>query len=303
MTMIDLFAVEPTAFEDCKDLKLLLGQVGFHRGRMIARCPKQWIRSVLESVSGSRRTEFVEILRKHEKDFVKIGSTLDQSKSWLDNARHLKRQKIICDAIVARGSDAEFPDLDVDDEYFESFGGSARNVLSSPDGYAEASSFLLQKSKYGIAIFDPLIGLLESRWKKVLERMADVAMSGTCRKFNVFTLLRKDCIEQIERGAPQFFSNVCKAGVSVNYTVLRDIGSPDADDHARYLISYLGAMQFDRGFDAEEPPRERKVSLLPPALANSLARQFLDGDLPFERVLTLSFPASIDDESSFGGTR
>ena len=301
--MIDLFAVEPTAFEDSKDMKFLLSQVGFHKGRMIARCPKQWIRSVLATVSGTKRTVFVEMLKKHEKDFVKIGSALDLSKSWIDNARHLKQQHVIYDAIAARGSNAEFPDLDVDNEYFESFGGSARNVLSSPDGYAEASSFLLKQSKFGIAIFDPLIGLLESRWKKVLERMADVAMTGICREFNVFTLQRKDGIEQIERGAPQFFGNLCKKGISVNYTVLRDKGRPDADDHARYLISYLGAMQFDRGFDAEEPPRDRKVSLLPTALANSLARQFLDGDLPFERVITLAFPAATNDEPSLGGTR
>jgi hypothetical protein len=293
--MNELFAIEPTSFEDYKDIKLLLGQFGFHHGRFVAEYPKKWVRLVhehLATLPDMERKRAVTVFESYRKDrTIRRGWPYVTEKSWIENAKEIKERRLIADFIVARNDDSEFatPDLDEED-YFKSWGGRQARVLSNPENYASAASMLLQES-YEVAIVDPYISSLGNRFQLVLKQMAMVAMAGKCRKFYVFTLDDRSTLEQVERGARQFFGPICDAGIAVTYTVLRDMGRVEADDHPRFLVSMMGAMQFDRGFDAESFPRLRLVSVLDPYESEKLVRQYLEGAIPFEQVTSVELDA------------
>lgn len=290
--MNELFAIEPTAFVDHRDLKFLLARFGFSEGRFVAEYPKRWIRLVFDHLStlpDVERSRAVALLQKYKEDrLLPSGSPYLQEMSWIENAQATKKSGQVADVIVAREHGGIFPTPDVDIEYFHDRGGRTANVLSIAEEYASAASILLRLS-HEVAIVDPYIHSRPTKgYQRVIESMATQAAKGKCRSFIIFSLDDGTGLDRTEVVVRQFFASVCKLGISVKYVVLRDQGSEDADNHGRFMISSKGAMQFDKGFEEEGTPRYRKVSILDSPMHKHLYSQYLEDQLPFDVAYSLT---------------
>ena len=293
--MNEIFAIEPTAFEDYKDC-LLLERFGFHEGRFIAEYPRKWRRAVyehLDRLPDVKRKQAIESFEKYSRDrFAPVSFEFAPTKPWLENAKDLKRIAAVADVIFARNNAGDFPTPDnVDHKYFSKLGGRQTEVLSSASGYADAAKMLLLLS-HEIVVVDPYFGRLDNRYQRVFERFVQTALSGRrCRSFVFFSMEDgSTSLEQMRRGAKQFFSSATRQGIDIKFHVLRDTGKQEADNHGRFLISIKGALKFDRGFDEEKIPRLRKVDALDTPMHDKLCRQYLEGELPFEVVQMEYFP-------------
>ena len=286
--MNEIFAIEPTSFDDDRDILHVMDRFGFHEGRFVSEFPKKWVRLVYEHIDTfpdlKRKKAEVAFAKYRHNCLVPVGYPYSPDKTWIENAREAKEHNVVADVIASRvHGDGAQSTGSIDAEYFAQWGGRQAEILSSARNYADVASMLLLLS-HEVAIVDPYIGCFESRFQVVLEEMAMIAARGRCRKFLVFSMEDRSTTEQIARGARSFFLPVLKLGISVTYRVLRDIGKPDADNHGRFVFSIKGAMQFDHGFDQEDPPRMRKVAVLDRPVHDRLCLQYLEGELPFSVV-------------------
>ena len=293
--MNEVIAVEPRAFKDAREFLGFMSQFGFHQGRFIGSYPMKWIRQVIKHLDANtsdplERAIAIEHLKREitcRNRILDLSVPLNQSpEAWIEIALQGKIDGIFQDVIAERGNSSGFQSFPIPPDYFDKFPRNQR-VLSGAEGYGEVAKILLSTS-YEIAIFDPFLSKGRDTWRVVLEKFASIAASGgICEQFNIFTLEdRTDSPQAIQRWAKAFYQNV-RRHVNVTHYVLRDEGNIDADDHPRYLISIKGALNFDRGFEADSPPRKRLVSVVDRALHEELCKQFLedvDKCLPFKIV-------------------
>lgn len=289
--MNELFAIEPTAFEDHKDLKELLQRFGFYEGRFIAEYPGKWIKMVYEHINqfpDIERARAVAVLQRFKDDrIVPTGQPYQPSEPWLENARKIKRDGVVQDVIVDRRHIGVFPSpADADSEYFARWASRGDSVRSCPDGYGSAASYLIAMSEE-IAIVDPWLRKLSDRYRAVIDRFAEIASRGRCRHFVAFTLDDGSSYDRNRLLGERFFEKTLGLGIRATLFVLREMGDPDGDEHARWLISVKGAMGFTKGFEEERPPQGRHVYFLDRPDHVRLFRQFLDAEqkfLPFNVV-------------------
>lgn len=292
--MNEVIGVEPSAFKDSGEFLGFIGHFGFHQGRFVGAYPSKWIQQVirhLDTASDLDRSAAVEILKQ---ETVSRTRTLELSApfdaapvTWLENAIQRQQEGTISDVIAARANAHKVKSFPLAPDYFDQFPRTDR-IFSSPDGYADVAKILLTTA-YEIALFDPFLSKGRDTWKIVLERFSQVASQGICEEFKIFTLDDRDSPDAVKRWANQFYQDVRKH-VGVTHFVLRDIGHAEADDHPRFLVSMKGALQFDKGFESDDPPRRRVVSVVDRRLHNVLCKQFLedsDASLPFKIVETI----------------
>lgn len=287
--MNELFAIEPTAFDDYKDLNYLLSKFGFYEGRFVAEYPHDWVKQVilhLNILPEIERSRAVSLLRRFKDDhLIQVGLKWKYEQNWIENASKQKQSKFVNEVIVARNHRGEFisPD-DVDDSYFhENWCGRQSRVKSTAEDYASAASMLL-RSSHEVAIIDPYISTFDDRWKRVINKFAAVAIQGKCRRFIVFSFDKNsDTAEMVQKGSRYFFGDAIKLGMKISYYLLQDTKNTKADDHARYLLSKKGAMHFDKGFDEDKPARLRMVGVLDKPMHTELCNQYFEGEdaLPF----------------------
>jgi hypothetical protein len=290
--MNDLIAIDPTAFSDARDVKYLLEHFGFSEGRFIAEYPKKWVKLVhchldtFPTMEAKAAKEKLEKYRKSGFRFASPKADYKPDESWLGNALTARAERKLSDVIAARDNPAGQPSPDdIDEEYFSKYGSRQCEVFSTADEYAKVAYRLLAVS-HEVVFVDPYIISYGERFKRVLERMAEVALlEGKCITFKIFTMEDgKSSPNQIERGAKQFFAEITASGIRVEFFVLRDIGHREADNHARFMFSIHGGIQFDHGLDEESPPRLRKIAMLDRNIHDRLCRQYLEQELPFEIV-------------------
>lgn len=290
--MNDLFAIEPTAFEDHKDLKYLLSKFGFYEGRFIAEYPNSWIKQVyshLDKLPDIERSRAMDLLKRfRDGRIISSGLPWIDQKDWLGNVISLKEDQKIADAIVARSHTGKFQSPDLDDSYFEENWDSRQSkVMSDADGYASAASMMLRLS-HEVAIVDPYI--FKNKYQiglvKVLKKFADTARTGKCKRFIIFTMVDSETTTgaMVERWVNNCLIDAYNLGIQISLYLLQDIDQAGADDHARYLVSAKGAMFFDKGFIEERVPRLRTVGFLNKQMHDVLRNQYLESEdsLPFK---------------------
>lgn len=292
--MNDLFAIEPTAFDDHKDLKYLLSKFGFHEGRFIAEYPGNWLKRVylhLDNLPDVERSRAIDLLQRFKEGRIISGGLpwIDKN-NWVQNATLLKQAQKVADVIVARNHAGEYQSPDLDDSYFhEKWDGRQSKVMSNADGYGSAASMMLRLS-HEVAIVDPYIfkNKYQVGLERVIKRFAEIAMTGKCRRLIIFTLVDSDTTTDltVKTWANNCFSEAFKLGVSISLYLLQDIDKSDADDHARYLVSTKGAMYFDKGIIEERVPRPRSVGFLNKQMHDTLCEQYLESEqsLPFKII-------------------
>lgn len=259
-----IFAIEPEAIDNWKDLKYALEKFGYSKGLLIARFPKPWPRLVIEAcdrrgVGDLERARIVEKLRQAQNDrLVRLGLPFDGD-DWIANAKQGAVRERLSAILVRDQHDAEgFHCLDtVDEALFD----NRRDIQVPRDAQAlaEAARYVLLSSER-VCLVDPYFQA-KSKCCNVLQAMVDLCLREGHRLVEVciFTAKSTDgrSLECIVADYRRILSTVLRLGTCIRIYLLPDAGL-DQDFHARYIFGLRAGLRFDRGF--VEPPdlEERK---------------------------------------------
>lgn len=261
--MNEEFAVEPTAFENFLQLKYVLEKFGFHRGRFIVGFPSRWIRQVHEQsllFSEIEQAKARILLIKAKKSVVNTGDLgFEPSLPWLDNVhRFSTTNSPFYGVIAANANSFNYPTVhDIDDDFF----GASNDVRieGTAENYSRIARRLLQMS-YEVAFVDHCLRLERPACEKVVKSFLAIAQEGKCKHF-VFWAREKLAAKAYRRMLEEKYKSSLAPKSTLTVNLVNDDGSPEKM-HARLLLSNLGGLRFDHGFEEFDDGRRVYVSLV-----------------------------------------
>ncbi len=253
-----IFAIEPEAIDNWRDLKYALEKFGYSKGLLIARFPKPWPRLVIEAcerrgVGDVERARIVEKLRQAQNDrLVRLGLPFDGD-DWIANAKQDGVRERLSAVLVRDKHDAErFHCLaEVEEALFEN--RRDVQVKRNAQALAEAARYVLLSSDR-IILVDPYFQAVP-KCCKVLQAMVDLCCQQEHRlvEVSIFTAKSTDDrrLDLIAADYGRMLDAVLRQGVRIRIHLLSD-AALNQDFHARYVFSACAGLRFDRGF--VEPP-------------------------------------------------
>lgn len=294
--MNETFAIEPTAFEDVKDVKLILRNFGFHEGRFIASLPGKWLREVYSHLENfpdglpkQQAKRLVETM-KERGGLVASNYAYNPSVPWLTNAKscekslsgivvspqtHVELRTERCRAIADIGDDKEF------------FGASRdARIEATLEGYIDAARYLLLASSE-IYLIDPYFNFARKENTDVLEGFIKIGLSSKCKSFVIYADDNKSKPKGIDKILEVFGRRFPNTGISISARFI-DQGNAVDEFHPRYLLSQSGALRFDKGFITEDGTR-RDVAPIDLALHKDICRMYIEGKHEFTETARYTY--------------
>lgn len=253
-----LFAIEPQAINNWRDLRYALEKFGYSKGLLIARFPKSWPLLVIEAcerhgVGDVERARIVEKLRQVRNDrLVRLGLPFD-GEDWIANAKQNEVRERLSAVLVRERHDTEhFHCLaEVEEALFEN--RRDVQVKRNAQALAEAARYVLLSSNR-IVLVDPYFQA-KPKCCKVLEAMVNLCREQGHRlvEVSIFTAQTTDerSVDLIAADYKRLLERVLEQGVHIRIHLVPD-AALNQDFHARYLFSQRAGLRFDRGF--VEPP-------------------------------------------------
>lgn len=258
-----IFAIEPEAIDNWKDLKYALEKFGYSKGLLIARFPKTWMRLVMEAcerngVGDVERSKIEEKLRRAKDDrLVRMGLPFFDG-DWLGNVMSDEILANVAAVLVRDKHDDEKLHClaDVDETLFDN--RRDVQVKRNAQALAEAARYVLLSSDR-IVLIDPYFEA-KPRCCKVLQ-----AMIRLCREYGHQL---SEVVVYTAKGTPKRHANHDVAAYEklLSGDLAQDIKlriymlsaeSLEQDFHARYLFSQRAGLRFDRGFVEPEDHTQR----------------------------------------------
>lgn len=283
-----IFAIEPDAINNWKDLRYALEKFGYSKGLLIARYPKTWMRLVLEACH-SNGVGDVELKRIEEKlqnakddRLVRIRLSYDGG-SWLES--------VSTNAVLSRLSAVLVRDQlvlekfhRIDDAHEKLFDNRREiRVKRNASELAEAAKYILIASDQ-LALVDPYFQA-KKKCTKVIDSMIRISQEEGCilRDVVIFSDVSKGGGRSaaVERQEYERLLGVW-INLGVRITIFRLEGDQlDQDFHARYLFNAKAGLRFDRGFVEPEAHHEREhltdVVCMDTDIVGELNARFLEG--------------------------
>ena len=161
--MNEIFAIDPRAPQDLKDIKAMFNQFGFENGRFIANFPNDWLRLFCEHTQNLKDIEkqrFMRLVEIHKDTLLDIALDYRRSKTWVENANLAKDTSRSIYRILATdpnplGIETLQKFLWVEDEENRSRGA---HINMTTDAYQKAVRPLLQRSTE-VHLADPFFHL------------------------------------------------------------------------------------------------------------------------------------------------
>ncbi len=285
--MNELYAVDPDAPADWRELKLLLDQVGLQTGRFLARYPLDWELFVKEHFANSSEMDkkrVLELLARRNKVSLACQEEFKRHLCWAENAKRAKSQSPTAfhDLVSSAGNQAGLKILqDVLYEPGKEWpSGIGSHIPMTAKEYARYASPLFELSAE-VSLVDRFFrlrnesGQWDQRRRRVLESFLKLA--GTFPKFQslrlVLELPRTVSLGKFESTLEEdlgaLLGNVKANHFSVEYRIMESVG------HGRYLLSSCGGLQFDHGFD-EDFRKSNHVHWLTLPELDPLLRSYVD---------------------------
>jgi hypothetical protein len=253
--MNEIFAIDPLAPKDLKDIKSIVSKFGMEQGRFIANFPDDWVSLLLnhaDKVSGLDRSRLIILLSKFKDSLIQVKMGYQRSKSWEDNVYKITSNiyKILGDNPNKYG----FPTLESylwGDDIIED-NGRGEHIPMTLGAYKSAVAPLFHISSE-IHIADPFFqlrdefGNMDKRRIDILQAFIDVANeSSRCESIKIHFKRRINISESIqEAGYLEDLNHVlsrCNSFISLSFDIHNDM------THGRYIFGVKGGMQFDHGF-------------------------------------------------------
>lgn len=254
----DIYAIDPNAPEDLRDLKLLSELFGFSHGRFVAEYPSDWVyflQSRLKEMGSLDQSRASILLDKFLKNTLPIEGRYLRSKDWLSNALEFQSKEHKFKNIVTSENSKNIPSLSkilYEDELPDARGEHIKPDLNSYR-CAVAPLFLVSSE---IHIQD-MYFTLEDDGKKIY-RQWDVLRMLVCQaksskrcKTLIFHLnSEKFPNDRLERRLQEAFTQVLKELDDNELEIFYSFEDKRLT-HGRYIFSIKGGLQFDHGFDTD----------------------------------------------------
>ena len=268
------YVIEPSAFHNAIELKYALEKFGFSEGRLLVKYPSAWFRNVYEHIQlwpdlDQHRAKG--LLDKARKMAVSAGHSYEPTNSWLDNAHNRFDEKLIDGVIASDVNSWGYPTLsEIDDDYFDS--GRGIHMLGSAKNYTKISRRLLQMS-HEVAFIDRFLHLNKKNRKDVITDFLKTAQLGKCRSFVIWTSYDKTSIttEMLNRD----YKPVLIEGSKLVVKLVDDAGSAE-EMHTRLMLSKLGGIRFDVGFEDFRNTRNVDIMILDKNTHDYYCKWYLD---------------------------
>ncbi len=254
----DIYAIDPSAPQDLRDLKLLAELFGFAHGRFIAEYPEEWaflLQSKFKDLRPIDQSRASILLSKFLSNTLPVEGRYLRSKDWLSNVLDFQTKERKFKKIVAANQVYDLPTLSqvlYEDELPDSRGEHIKPTINSYR-FAITPLFIVSSE---IHIQD-MYFFLEDNGKKlhrqwdVLHMLIDlVAKSGRCKTL-IFHLNQErfptnDLESRLEESFDQALKNSNNNALEILYTL-----EDRKITHGRYIFSVKGGLQFDHGFDTD----------------------------------------------------
>ena len=283
--MNEIFAVDPEAPQDLKDIKAMFNQFGFENGRFIANFPDDWIRLFCEHshhLKDVEKQRFMRLLSLNKDALIDLTVGYRRSKSWVENASIVKDTSKTINRILASdpnplGLETLNNFLWVADEENKSRGA---HISMSAEAYQKAIRPLVHHSTE-VHLVDPFFQLRHSkdghihrgRQSVLLHFFIEAENSKRCEIFKIH-FKREPHLSKInqENQIEDDLSEVCTQAnlikLNIQFTLNEEM------THGRYFFSIKGGLQFDHGF---EPLRDKTnhVHWLSKAELDPIHRRYL----------------------------
>lgn len=254
----DIYAIDPSAPQDLRDLKLLAELFGFSHGRFIAEYPAEWallLQGKFKDLRPIEQSRASVLLAKFLSNTLPVEGRYLRSKDWLTNVLDFQSKEHKFKKIVAANEAHDLPTLSqvlYEDELPDSRGEHIKPTINSYR-FAIAPLFIVSSE---IHIQD-MYFFLEDGGKKlyrqwdVLHMLIDLAVkSGRCKTL-IFHLNQEkfptNSLEsRLEECFDQVLINTNNNSLEILYTL-----EDKKITHGRYIFSIKGGLQFDHGFDTD----------------------------------------------------
>ena len=272
------FAIDPTAFENTLQLKYVLEKFGFYHGRFIVGFPSKWIKQVHEHIQKFPEIEQARarrVLERARNSVVKSGELgFDPSHPWIDNVYRVSGTHSPFHGVIAANTNSfSYPTVHEVDDAFFGVNNDIR-IIGNTENYSLVAKRLLQMSNE-VVIVDPYLKLFKSEREKVVKNFLAIAQQGKCQKF-VFWIREKDAGAKAYKRMLEEKYKSCLAPKSTMTILLVDDGNSTEKMHARLLLSTLGGLRFDHGFEEFNDGRRVDVSIVSEQAHDAHCRWYLD---------------------------
>lgn len=278
-SMNEEFAVEPTVFENSFQLKYVLEKFGFFHGRFIVSFPKKWIKQAYDHIQGLPDIEQARcrcLLEKYARTSIvpSGGLIYESSLTWVDNVHRVQQEKNAFDGVVTRYKNPfGYITIDELDQDYLGFATDAR-IVGISENYNRLAKRLLQLS-HEVTLIDPYLRLERPACEKVLKGFLEQAKNGNCKRFICWTRHDIAAIKDYLGMLEEKYKPNLNANSELIVNLVEDNHSSEKM-HARLLISSLGGLRFDHGFEEFHDYRKVDVSVLSENAHNAHCRWYID---------------------------
>lgn len=260
----DLYAVDPDAPQDLRDLKLLTELFGFAHGRFIAEYPAEWallLQSKFRKLGPLEQSRASILMAKFLSNTLPVEGRYLRSKDWLSNVLDLQSKEHKFKKIVAANQSPDLSTLSqvlYEDELPDSRGMHIKPTINSYR-YAMTPLFTVSSEVHiqdMYFFFEDSGKKLYRQWD-VLHMFIDLAAQGGRCKTLIFHLNQEKfptnlSESRLEECFDQVLENSKNSTLEILYTI-----EDRKITHGRYIFSIKGGLQFDHGFDTDIKTREK----------------------------------------------
>ena len=270
--MFHEYAVEPAAIgSDWQTFRYLIEKFGFDQGRLISRFPKQWFREVYlaaEGLSDLQIKRVEEALNEAKKSkVVRTGRPYDPDLGgWLDNAlaeHGCEPFHAIIAAANPRGDACVIRSEEVDDGHALMTCARERAVPRNVESLAATLQGMLRFGKR-IVFVDPFFDPYNMGYKRMFFRLLtivkDLNPRAECEIHYRYHENKPDNAD-LEGEAAALFGNIVPAEMAVTLYCWKERDRGE-DFHARYLLTDMGGIRVDAGFEPVGDHQNTDVSLM-----------------------------------------
>jgi hypothetical protein len=258
--MNEIYAIDPRAPEDFKDVKFMLEKFGMKEGRFIGKYPSDWIEMIIENsanVTDLDRSRLVRILDLHKNEMIDIEADFIRSRDWLDNASKQKINSNKFSKVLA--TDPNPFNLESLRSFLwdeKSSGNASRGAhIPMQVGTYIAAVRPLFMLCAEVHLADPFfqlrrdgINIDRGRTFLLKEFLRTADDSKKCESFIIHFAREKFMKESeqerlVEKDLNHIISDMGIKSVQIGFDLKNNM------PHGRYIFSAKGGLQFDHGFE------------------------------------------------------